>query len=321
MRVQFYSQSLKKSWDNFVQQAKNATFLFERNYMDYHSDRFDDSSLVIYKKEKIIALLPANKVENTIHSHQGLSYGGVITSSKTTFQDTLLIYIAILHFFKKNKFQKLHLKIFPIFYSNQPSQEVDYLLHLLQAKKTRCDITLAINQENKIGYNTNKKRKLKEADKTGLTIEKSTDFQSFWNDVLIPNLKEAHNLVPIHCLAEIELLHTHFPKNIELYLVYKNNKTIAGTVIYTTNRVAHAQYISANSLGKELGALDYLFDYLINKEYSNKAIFDFGIVNQGNGINFGLTFWKEAFGARTYCHDFYEVDTSKVHLLKQLLDN
>ncbi len=319
MRVQRYSSSLKDQWDKFIQRAKNATFLFNRDYMDYHSSRFEDFSLVIYNKDKIIALLPANKIENTIYSHQGLSYGGVITLPKTTLQETTAIYIALLDFLNTQRIETLQLKAFPTFYSSQPTEETDYLLHLLQAKKTRCDSTLAINQADKIGNNTNKKRKIKYAQQQGLTIKASTDFNSFWNDILIPNLKEVHGLTPVHSLTEIERLQRRFPENIQLHLVYKKDALIAGTVMYITNNVAHSQYISANKEGKETGALDFLFNHLIEEVYIEKPVFDFGIVNQDQGINWGLTFWKEAFGARTYCHNHYEIDTKNSSLLQQIL--
>lgn len=46
--------------------------------MDYHSEKFSDYSLLIYKGEKLIALLPANLINDQLFSHSGLSYGGFI---------------------------------------------------------------------------------------------------------------------------------------------------------------------------------------------------------------------------------------------------
>ena len=321
MIVQRYTESMKSAWNDFVHNSKNATFLFDRNYMDYHADRFNDYSLVIFNKKKIIGLFPANLRNNSIYSHQGLSYGGVLTLPKTTFQDTAFIYVAILEFLKEAKFETIHLKLFPTFYTSQPSEEASYFMYLLQAKKSKCDVTLAINQRARIEFSTNKKRKIKSAKKNNLTIIKSENYKTFWNEILIPNLEKAHNIKPVHSIEEIELLQTKFPKEIILFLVLENHKTIAGTVMYLSNQVAHAQYISANNQGKKTDALDFLFDHLINKEYNDKNIFDFGVVNQKEGINYGLSYWKEGFGARTYCHNFYDVETSKSHLLKDILSS
>ena len=46
--------------------------------MDYHNDRFKDHSLMVFKDDKLIALLPANIVDFNLRSHQGLTYGGFL---------------------------------------------------------------------------------------------------------------------------------------------------------------------------------------------------------------------------------------------------
>ena len=68
-----YSGEQKTAWNQFVSNSKNGTFLFDRNYMDYHSNRFEDNSLMVYRKGKLYSLLPANKVGNVLYSHQGLT--------------------------------------------------------------------------------------------------------------------------------------------------------------------------------------------------------------------------------------------------------
>lgn len=319
MIVQRYHRSFKKNWNDFLSQSKNGTFLFDRNYMEYHSSRFEDFSLIVFKENKIIALLPANIKDNIIYSHQGLSYGGVITTQKTTFKDAILIYNSILNFLYEAQIENLNIKLLPSFYTPHPSSEDTYFMYLLEAKKTRCDVTLTINQQHKLGFSSNKKRKIKAAQKENLTIVQSENYNEFWNEVLIPNLRDTHNLTPVHSLEEIELLHKYFTSEIILYSVYQDSKIIAGSVLYLTEEVVHAQYISANEKGKETGALDFLFDYLINKKYVNKSTFDFGVVNQGKGINLGLTYWKEGFGARTYTHDFYQIKTSNRRLLSKII--
>ena len=43
-----YSIYRKEAWDAFVDMSKNGTFLLKRGFMDYHSDRFFDCSVLIY---------------------------------------------------------------------------------------------------------------------------------------------------------------------------------------------------------------------------------------------------------------------------------
>ena len=73
-----YTPDKCQEWNQFVAQSKNGTFLFYRQYMDYHADRFHDHSLMIYRKSRLYALLPANGYDDVFASHQGLSYGGLV---------------------------------------------------------------------------------------------------------------------------------------------------------------------------------------------------------------------------------------------------
>ena len=53
--IQRYTSDKQAEWDAFIAQSKNGTFLMQRGYMDYHSDRFVDCSLMFYLKEKLYA--------------------------------------------------------------------------------------------------------------------------------------------------------------------------------------------------------------------------------------------------------------------------
>jgi hypothetical protein len=85
---------------------------------------------------------------------------------------------------------------------------------------------------------------------------------------------------------------------------------LAGIVIYETDVLAHAQYISATDEGKSIGAVDVLLDYLINEYYTDKKYFDFGISTEDAGryLNAGLMQNKESYGARAIAYDFYGLD-------------
>ena len=69
-------------WNQFVRASKNGTFLFDRRFMDYHSDRFSDHSLMCYREGRLYALLPANEKGDTLVSHGGLTYDGLVTDSR-----------------------------------------------------------------------------------------------------------------------------------------------------------------------------------------------------------------------------------------------
>jgi hypothetical protein len=315
--IKKYEQNDCNTWNEFIAQAKNATFLFHRNFMEYHQDRFEDFSLLVFENEKLKAVLPANIKENLVYSHQGLTYGGFVYKEETKQASIIEIFQAILFFLNENNIQKLHLKTLPSIYHLKPSDEILYSLFLAEAKLIRRDSLSVIDllQENKISKI--RKRGIQKAVSNQLIIKEENDFELFWNEVLIPNLKTKHDAKPVHSIEEMNSLKALFPQNIHQFNVYLEDKIVAGTTIFETETVAHCQYISKNEKQENLGSLDFLFQYLIKEKFAEKRFFDFGISNenQGKNLNEGLLYWKESFGASTIIHDFYEVETSNYNKL------
>ncbi len=290
--------------------------------MEYHKDRFVDASLLVFKGEKLIAVIPANRVKDVVHSHQGLTYGGFVIDGALKLKDTMEAFKSVLKHMQNEGVSSFNVKLIPSIYAMVPSEELDYLLFLLQARLIRRDVLSVIDYSAfPMKISNNRKRGLKRAKANGLIVKEGTDFQSFWNIVLIPNLKKRFNRAPVHSLEEIERLHQQFPMQIRQFNVYRDNVIVAGTTVFETETVAHAQYISATEDKQELGSLDILFHHLINTVYKDKRYFDFGISNenQGKNINEGLLYWKESFGARTIIQDFYSLETHNHTLLDQIM--
>ena len=103
LKIKRYDHTQKLVWDNFLENCKNATFLFKRDFMDYHKSRFDDFSMMIYRGSKLIALVPGNIDLNNVYSHQGLTYGGILIHSDSKFIEYLEIFTEVLTFLKKNQ--------------------------------------------------------------------------------------------------------------------------------------------------------------------------------------------------------------------------
>ena len=308
--VKRYIASDKQQWNDFVKGAKNGTFLFDRNYMDYHSDRFEDYSLMVYRKGALYALLPANISGERLYSHQGLTYGGLVMSKKACAAEILEVFGLINNQLKSEGIKSVIYKPTPYIYHSIPSQEDLYaLFRLTDAKIIGRNISSTIYQDNKIKFVESRKSGIRKAKSRCLKVQKSDDFSHFW-EILNENLMTNHNARPVHSLKEITLLADRFPDKIKLYLVESEESGIlGGTVIYEANdRVIHTQYISASQKGKESGALDLLFDYLINEVYTNCPIFDFGQSTEemGKVINDKLIFQKEGFGGRGVIYDIYE---------------
>jgi hypothetical protein len=321
LSIKQYQENDYEIWNTFIGQAKNATFLFHRDFMEYHKDRFQDHSLLIFDGKKLLAVLPANKVGTTLYSHQGLTYGGLIYNEQTKLATIITVFKLLLLFLKEQKIEKLHLKTFPAIYHKKPAEEILYTLFLTEAQLVRRDSLSVIDllQENPISKI--RKRGIQKGIQKGLVIKEETNFDSFWNEILIPNLLDKHDAKPVHSLAEISRLKLFFPENIRQFNVYYEGKIVAGTTVFESENLAHCQYISKFEQEEILGSLDFLFHFLIQEVFVQKRFFDFGISNESNGrkLNEGLSYWKESFGASTIIHDFYEVETANYKLLEQVL--
>lgn len=319
--VKRYQESDYNSWNTFVNQAKNATFLFHRDFMEYHKDRFEDYSLLVFEGKKLIAILPANRAGAIVYSHQGLTYGGLVYKETLKLDSVIQVFKAILCYLNENKIIKIQLKTLPSIYHNKPAEELNYALFLAEAQLIRRDTLAVIDLSQSFQFSKIRKRGIQKGKNNGLIIKEEIDFEPFWNQVLIPNLKSKHNAAPVHTLAEIQLLKKRFDKNIRQFNVYFNNQIVAGTTVFESENVAHCQYISKYEETDNLGILDFLYDYLIKNVFTHKRFFDFGISNENQGkiLNNGLSYWKESFGASTVVHDFYEVATAHFSKLEDVL--
>ncbi len=312
-------------WNEFAKAGKNQTFLFQRGFMDYHSDRFEDHSLLFFDdKETLVALLPANiskSIPKTIVSHEGLTYGGLVIKDDAKLHTVITVFYILLKYLCENKVLTFNLKQIPSFYNAVPTSEVAYVMFLLDAQLYRRDIALVVDQQNKITVTGNIRREGNKAERAHAIITEDETMKEFWEEVLMPNLMERFGINPVHSLAEITLLKKKFPENIRQFNISVEEKIVAGATLFICNDVVHCQYISANEKGRKTGALNYLFRQLIDSVFVGYRYFDFGIVNEENGrsINSGMLFWKESFGGRSMQHDFYTIDTSSFQKLEKYL--
>ncbi len=320
LKIRLYDPTLKPVWDNFLENCKNATFLFKRDFMDYHKNRFEDFSIMIYNGNKLIALVPGNIDLNNVYSHQGLTYGGILIQSDSKFTEYLEIFSEVLRFLKKKSINSLCVKQIPTIYNFNFNDELDYLSFVTDSKNYRKDIISVINLQSDFKIAKDRINGYKRGLKNLLEFREAHDFDDFWNELLIPNLAKKYSVNPVHSLDEIGLLKSRFKSNIRQFNVYKENKIVAGTTVFQTKNVVHVQYIASNSKKNILGSLDFLFYKLITDVYSKHKYFDFGTSNEKDGkkINQGLMYWKEGFGARSLTQNFYKFDISSIRKIKSL---
>ena len=320
LTIKRYDPTQKLVWDNFLENCKNGTFLFKRDFMDYHKSRFDDFSIMIYSDNQLIALVPGNIDLNNVYSHQGLTYGGILINSDSKFIEYLEIFTKVLTFLKKNSINNFCVKQIPTIYNLNFNDELDYLSFVTDSENYRKDIISVINLQSDFKISKDRINGYKRGVKNLLEVREVHDFDEFWNELLVPNLSKKYSVTPVHSLYEIGLLKSRFKSNIRQFNVYKENEIVAGTTIFQTKNVVHVQYTASNSKKNILGSLDFLFYKLITDIYSNHKYFDFGTSNERDGkkINQGLLYWKEGFGARSLIQNFYKFDVSSIEKIKSL---
>ncbi|HSE23150.1 MAG TPA: GNAT family N-acetyltransferase [Pyrinomonadaceae bacterium] len=312
LEIYRYLPENKSEWDRFVRGSRNGTFLFLRDYMDYHADRFPDFSLMVRQENgALFAVLPATLKDTTLSSHAGLTYGGFVYDEQMKTSSMLNLFDCLKSFLRQHEVTRVVYKPVPHIYHRIPSEEDLYGLFRNGAVVTRRDVSSTIQLKNRLAFSKGRRYALKQAERNGLNVESSTDFKSFM-DLESETLEANHNIQPVHSGEEMTLLATRFPDNIKLHLAYHDSEIVAGVITYETARVAHAQYIAANDRGKQMGALDRIINHLIESYGTAKEYFDFGISTENNGtfLNAGLMANKESFGARAIVYDSYELEIS-----------
>lgn len=312
VNVQRYQPTDRQVWDVFIKESKNGVFLFERNYMDYHAERFADHSLLFYKEEELLAVLPANEKEGTLHSHGGLTFGGFVMSKRASVVFVLAAFEQLVVYMKAQNLDTLIYKSIPAIYHNQPAAEDLYALFRSNAQLYRRDANCVIDLSQKVHYTKGTKSNLSKARKAGLTVQESQDFSLFMK-IEEEILMTKYGTRPVHTASELEMLSARFPEQIRLFLVYASEECLGGTVLYITANVVHTQYIGITDNGKETGALDFLTDKLLQDYCAGKRYFSFGISTEQEGryLNEGLVRNKESFGARTLVNDFYRLQITE----------
>lgn len=310
--VERYSPAHRAEWDDFVARSRNGTFLLQRGYMDYHSDRFRDCSWMAYQNGKLRALLPANIDDaGVLHSHQGLTYGGWITPmGHLDGEDLLEIFGQAIEVWHKEGIKELDYKRIPYIYSKTPADEDLYALFRLGAVRTGCGLSSAIDLRDGIAFNQMQRRHLRKSQALPLTISEETNVAAFMG-LLTDCLQERHGVNPVHTCGEMQMLRDRFPQNIRAFVLKLDGEAApqAGVCVYDTETVAHAQYIATTPQARKLNLLTPLFHHLISEVFAGRRYFDFGISTEDNGnyLNTGLLRQKFSYGGTGVTYDRYSL--------------
>jgi hypothetical protein len=303
-----YAPEDRPAWDEIVRRSRTGHFLFLRDYMDYHADRFVDASLLLFEEDRLVAALPATRSENDVVSHGGLTFGGMIADVTMSANGMLRAFDAVFERLREAGVERFIYKPVPHAYHIVPAEDDLYAIFRAGGRLIGRDLSSAVRLDERLPYSKGRRSTLKRGRAAGLSIEPSNAFEAFV-ELAGANL-ERHGVAPTHSSAELALLAGRFPENIKPVVASLDEALVAGVLIYETPVLAHTQYIASSEAGKAVGAVDVLIDSLIEKYAARKRWFEFGISTEAAGavLNAGLVRNKESFGARALVYDRYVVD-------------
>lgn len=313
VRVERFRGRHRASWDEFVRISKNGNFLLERDFIEYHKDRFQDHSLMVYDGDELCALLPANREGCSVVSHAGLTFGGFITGFSMKAPILLRAAQAVFDFLKSEGVESLYYKAVPHIYAQVPADEDKYALFLANAAVVCRHVLPVVDMRRRLRFQQRRVRMIAKARKNALVVKETGELKAYWR--ILTELLAANGANPVHSLEEIEYLKARFPANISLFGAFQKQTLMGGVLVFESPTAARAQYIGSSEEGKGLGAVDAVVDYLLNERFAMKPYFDFGTTTGAGGrsFNIGLSEQKEGFGARTVVQDHYEVSIKAWH--------
>ena len=306
-----YSEEKKDTWDAFNLESKKYLFMFNRNYMDYHKDRFKDHSLMFYNDDKLVAILPMSEKDDMLISHGGLTYGGVISGNDMKQHIMDDVFSVLISYASKAEFKTIIYKSIPYIYDAQVADEDIYALFVNHATLDAVEAATVINLNDPLKMESQRKRHILRAEREGVVVEEFTSNKDFNKFIDMENevLMTRHNTHAVHTGDELALLHSYFPDNIHLFGAMKEGQMIAGSVVYEYDNVVHTQYLAAGEIAREVGALDLVVNFIIEKYKTSKQWLDFGISTEDGGryLNQGLVAQKEGFGGRTVAYEIWKL--------------
>ncbi|MBF1246402.1 MAG: GNAT family N-acetyltransferase [Lautropia mirabilis] len=333
-RIRPYTAADRPAWNDFIRRSRNGVFLFQREYMDYHADRFEDASVIVESAQgtpRIVAVLPANRrhAPDGDHcvTHGGLTFGGLVMDEKLGGAQVLAVMEQLAAWLAGRNFVQLHYKATPHLYHRLPSEDDLYALHRLGAHTTQVLLSSTLDLQRQAPTSSQKNHALNLAKRAGIDVGRCRR-ADYW-PLLNQTLQSRHGVGPVHTLAEIERLagaftqlevlgawqrpsdgapanqghDPHATADVAALPVKPESCSLhAGIVLYHYTGVTHTQYLASAPEGFETRAQHAILELAIEAARARgQRWFSFGTSTTEGGavLNEGLLRHKEMFGARS----------------------
>tara|TARA_Y100000590_G_C15710311_1_gene1010028 strand:- start:455 stop:1444 length:990 start_codon:yes stop_codon:yes gene_type:complete len=304
-----FSKSLTEEWDQFVLSSDNGTIFHLRKFLSYHIERkFNDNSLLFILNKKIIAILPAALIKsaktNTLHSHPGASYGGLVYK-QLSFIECDLILKALENYCRSNKISSFLLVPTPQLYHNNYNENLLYAMlwnnYIIEESYISSIVDLR-RHNSAIKYLSNRKQRYIKNLNPNIHIKWTTNVDDFY-PILVSN-KKIHRAKPTHTIDELKRLIKLMPKSFSLMVTYFNDIPIGGTFNFIANKkVLLVFYNMINYKYQKYNPATYQLYTILEWAKSKKYDFvDFGVSQISTNTDplsphYSLINFKEQFGS------------------------
>lgn len=238
MEIINYTDEWKEKWDKFVLESNNGTMFHLQKFFDYHSPgKFIFNHLIFLEKGKIVALLPGSIINNTFESPIGASYGSIVTKD-LKFSEAMEIVSTLLNWAKEKGLSEITLTAAPLIYEKHPNQNLDFAMLWQGFKYSLHYISSAIkldkNRDIIERFSPTIRRNIRKTfTDFKLHVEINDRYDQFY-PILIEN-KARHGVKPTHTYEDLIRLRELLPNNLKLFMVYKDDKPIAGSLMFFAN--------------------------------------------------------------------------------------
>ena len=239
MEIIAYTPDWKEKWDQFVLKSNNGTMFHMQKFFDYHTPgKFSFNHLMFVDKGKIVALLPGAVKNGVFESPIGASYGSIVTKD-ITFAEAMNLVSTLLDFGIKNNINEFVLTPAPLIYEEFQNQDLEFAM-LWQGFKYQLHyissaIKLDPNRDILERFAPTTRRNIRKTiNDFNLRVEINDRYDEFY-PILLEN-KARHNVKPTHSLEDLIKLSQLLPDNLKLFMVYLNDKPIAGSSMFFANK-------------------------------------------------------------------------------------
>ena len=313
LKIMNYHEAYKQKWDNFVmKQSVNGTFLQTKQFLDYHGDRFEDNSLILYKgNDTIVAVIPAciiyEEGRKIFHAHCGSTFGGIVISeSFYNIEHIDAVMTTLENYLTEQGFNEARIKCTSDIFAKKNGNLLYYFLFqrgYVPYDEISCYIDFESYKEDiPSNFTAGRRRDYKYSLKNNpqfKKLESDEDVKIFYN-ILCDNLQK-FDAKPVHSLEELlEFKNERLINEIEFYGVYLEDKMIAGSMVFLFGKqVFHTQYLAADQSCLKMFPMNFMDTELIRTAREKGfRYFSFGTSTEEHGkvLNKRLAEFKEGFG-------------------------